>query len=312
MPDPTLHARLEGALIGLLVGDALGVPYEFHPPTAIPPIHAIEFDPPAGFDRAHRGVPPGTWSDDGAQALCLLDSLLACGRLDTDDLGRRLLRWYDNGYLAVDGIVFDVGITTGEAIRMIAGGTRGRLAGPNGEYDNGNGSLMRTLPLALWHRGSDEELVHDAEEQSRVTHGHRRSRVCCALYALWGRRIIEGAPEPWDSAVASLRGIYTSDEEGTMELEWSIRPDDREKGRGSGYVVDALRSARWATEQGSYEDVVRGAIRLGNDTDTTACIAGGIAGLRDGIDAIPGRWREHLRGRDLVAPLLDSLLALHG
>ena len=310
MQAPTLRARIEGAVIGLLVGDALGVPYEFHPPTALPPRHAIELDPPAGFDRAHRGVPPGTWSDDGAQALCLLASLLERGTLDTEDFGRRLLRWYDKGYLAVDGRVFDVGITTAEAIRTIATGTRAHLAGPIDDYANGNGSLMRTLPLALWHRGSDAALVADAELQSRVTHGHRRARVCCALYALWGRRVLEDIPEPWNAAVATLRAIYADDEEGTRELEWSVRPDDRAKGKGSGYVVDALRSARWATEQGGYEDVVKSAILLGNDTDTTACIAGGIAGLRDGVDAIPTRWREGLRGGDLLRPLLDALLSL--
>ncbi len=79
---PTRQERIEGGLLGLLVGDALGVPYEFHPPEAIPPREAIEYQPPEGFRRAHASVPPGTWSDDGAQALVLLASLLECGRLD--------------------------------------------------------------------------------------------------------------------------------------------------------------------------------------------------------------------------------------
>lgn len=75
---PTRAERIAGGLIGLLVGDALGVPYEFHEADEIPPSAQIEFEPPAGFDRSHKGTPPGTWSDDGAQALCLLDSLLVC------------------------------------------------------------------------------------------------------------------------------------------------------------------------------------------------------------------------------------------
>jgi len=308
MPQPTRSQRIEGGLLGLLVGDALGVPYEFHPPGRIPPRAAIEFNPPAGFDRAHRGVPPGTWSDDGAQALALLASLLHCGRLDTDDLGRRLLDWYAHGYLAVGGIVFDVGITTASALAKIAAGVPAHQAGAYGAYDNGNGALMRTLPLALWHRGSDAELVGDAELQSCLTHGHRRSRVCCALYGLWGRRTLEQSPNPWDAAVAALREIYRDDEEAIHELELSVRPDDDSPGTGTGYVVDALRSARWAVAQGGYEDVVKGAISLGNDTDTTACIAGGIAGLRDGVDGIPIRWRTKLRGRNLADPLLKLLL----
>ena len=90
---------------------------------------------------------------------------------------------------------------------------------------------------------------------------------------------------------------------------WSVRPDDAATGRGSGYVVDALRSARDVQTAGTYERVVRAAIRLGHDTDTTACLAGGIAGLRGGLAAIPARWRDGLRGADLVKPLLVQLLA---
>jgi len=94
---PSKQERIEGGLAGLLVGDALGVPYEFHSPEAIPPAHEIEFDPPCGFRRAQSGVPPATWSDDGAQAICLLDSLLARGGIDPDDDARRLVDWYEKG-----------------------------------------------------------------------------------------------------------------------------------------------------------------------------------------------------------------------
>jgi ADP-ribosyl-[dinitrogen reductase] hydrolase len=297
-----------GGLLGLLIGDALGVPYEFHPAEEIPPYDQIEFEPPAGYDRAHKGVPPGTWSDDGAQALCLLASLLECGRFDAEDFGGRLVRWYDEGYLAVDGNVFDVGVTTGKAIRAIKQGVPAIAAGPSGDLDNGNGSLMRVLPLALWHQDSDEELVHDVHEQSRLTHGHMRSQACCALYCLWARNVLNESPDPWKRAVASLRTMYRGREMREEELEWSLRPDDPPQGTGSGYVVDCLRSARWAVEQGGYEQAVKSAIRLGNDTDTTACVAGGIAGIRDGLSGIPERWRDNLRGRELVDPLMETLL----
>jgi ADP-ribosyl-[dinitrogen reductase] hydrolase len=301
--------QIEGAVWGLLVGDALGVPYEFHPPHDIPRAELIELDPPAGFRRAHLGVAPGTWSDDGAHALCLLASLLYCGRLDPDDLMRRLTNWYELGYLAVGGNVFDVGVQTSRALAAFRGGVPALEAGPVGENDNGNGSLMRVLPLALWHRGSDADLVHDAQLQSRVTHGHPRSQVCCALYCLWARRILDGHSEAWRSAVNDLRQIYRDRAPELDELERHIRPDDEPSGQGSGYVVDCLRSARLALRAGSYEDVVRAAIRLGNDTDTTACVAGGLAGLRDGIDAIPERWRSGLQEPNLFLPLLDALLA---
>src|SRR5438128_1283621 len=143
---PTRTERIEGGLVGLLVGDALGVPYEFSSPEVLPPADLIEFEPPAGFLRAHAGTPSGTWSDDSAQALCLLASLLACGRFDADDFARRLLRWLDEGYLAVDNRVFDVGITTSRALSALRQGVSSLQAGPASESSNGNGSLMRVLP----------------------------------------------------------------------------------------------------------------------------------------------------------------------
>jgi ADP-ribosylglycohydrolase len=301
--------RVEGGLIGLLVGDSLGVPYEFHSSNEIPPTAEIEMEPPAGFERAHGGTPPGTWSDDGAHALCLLASLLDCGQLDPEDLGRRLLQWYEHGYMAVDGRVFDVGIQTGRALGLLRQGVPALEAGSTEEESMGNGSLMRVLPLALWHRGDDADLVADARRQSRVTHGHLRVQLCCALYCLWARRTLEESREPWEEAVAALRTACGADSAAMEQMEWSIRPDDSAVGNGGGYVVDALRSARWAVQTGeSYEQVVRAAISLGNDTDTTACLAGGIAGLRYRAGAIPERWRAQLRGQELVRPLLERLL----
>lgn len=292
----------------MLVGDALGVPYEFHAAADIPPPDQIEYAPPPGFRRAHHGVPPGTWSDDGAQALCLLASLLDCDRFDADDFARRIVGWYERGELAVDSVVFDVGVTTGRAIRALLAGTPALLAGPSDNYDNGNGSLMRALPLALWSRGTDAELLQDACAQSRVTHGHLRSQVCCALYCLWARRVMAGHPAAWEDAVRVFRELCAGAPSMLDELEQAVRPDDPPEGKGSGYVVDCLRSARLVLGRPGYEEVVRAAIRLGNDTDTTACVAGGIAGLREGVGAIPERWRQGLRGRELYEPLLARLL----
>lgn len=307
-PAPDLRDRMAGGLIGLLVGDALGVPYEFNPPERIPATADIEYAPPPGFDRSHKGVPPATWSDDGAQALCLLASLLERGRLDLDDFARRLVRWYDDGHLAVDGHVFDVGITTAQAIRAVKAGEAPERAGPDGVHSNGNGSLMRVLPLALWHRGDDAALVRDARAQSQVTHGHLRAQLCCALYCLWARRLLQDAEASWGDAVRTLRALIAEEPEAIEELEGSIRPDEPAIGEGSGYVVDSLRSARWAVEAPDYEGAVRRAIRLGHDTDTTACIAGGIAGLMHGVAGIPVRWREGLRGGELYRPLLERML----
>lgn len=210
------------------------------------------------------------------------------------------------------GEVFDVGIQTQKALANLRAGVPALEAGPKGERDNGNGSLMRVLPLALWHRGSEAELARDAMVQSRVTHGHLRSQVCCALYCLWARRALEGSGDAWAEAVATFRALYAESTEARAELETSVRPDAPERGKGSGYVVDSLLSARDCVAAGPYERVVKQAVALGQDTDTTAAVAGGLAGIRDGLTAIPERWRQALRGRELVEPLLSRLLEQRG
>lgn len=300
--------RIQGGLYGLLVGDALGVPYEFHAPKHIPTQALIEFVPPPGFRRAHAAVPPGTWSDDGAQALALLSSLLDVGHLDLQDFGQRLVEWYTNGRFAVDQKVFDIGIQTTQAIQALMRGVPARQAGPSTEQANGNGSLMRVLPLTLWHQGSDAELVADARAQSMISHGHLRSQMCCALYCLWARRLLEHEHDAWHVAVQSLRSLYAASSPEMHELEQHIRLDNPQAGTGTGYVVDSLLSSYHVLQAGSYEQVVKAAVALGHDTDTTACIAGGLAGIRDGVQAIPKRWRIALRGTKLVEELLDQML----
>jgi ADP-ribosyl-[dinitrogen reductase] hydrolase len=301
--------RILGGLYGLLIGDAVGVPYEFHAANRIPPLEQIDLTPPAGFRRAHAQAPKGAWSDDGAQALCLLASLLQAGKLDLEDFSRRLLNWYEHGYMAVDNVVFDVGIQTSRALRAIMGGTPIERAAPAEEMNNGNGSLMRVLPLVLWHTGTDDELIEDAADQSIPTHAHARSQLCCALYCLWARATLADRGDAWVHATQTLRRYCESNAIWRTELEEHVQPDAAPGGKGSGYVVDCLHSARLALEESTFERVVQRAIAFGNDTDTTAAVAAGIAGLRHGLRGIPERWLAGLSGRSIVDPLAAELLS---
>lgn len=300
--------RLKGGLYGLLIGDALGVPYEFHPPSAIPALELIDMMPPGRFRRSHASVKPGTWSDDGALALCLLDSLIEKDGLDLANLANKVLAWGSGGYMAVDGHVFDMGNQTRRALENLKNGVSPGTAGPSDERSNGNGSLMRALPLALWHRGTDEDLVALAHGQSLLTHGHVHSQVCCALYVLVARQLLDGQTmnDAWDRAEDDLVAQYRGSPY-AMALEFVLSMKLNEP-QGSGYVVDSLWSAKAACRESTYAGVVKAAVALGNDTDTTACIAGGLAGIHFGFDAIPLRWMDVLRGRDMVKPLEKRLL----
>ncbi|MBI5547439.1 MAG: ADP-ribosylglycohydrolase family protein, partial [Deltaproteobacteria bacterium] len=135
---------------------------------------------------------------------------------------------------------------------------------------------------------------------------------CCGLYCLWARRVLDGSGDPWEEALAAFRALFPEGMEARSELDTNIvrlGAESQPAGRGSGYVVDCLRSAHdCVARNSSYEQVVKAAIGLGNDTDTTAAVAGGIAGLEYGIEGIPQRWRSALRGRRLVDPLLRRLV----
>ncbi len=307
-----MKAALEGGLVGLLVGDALGVAYEFKAPEQLPPRSQLEFEPPAGFRRSHARAPAGAYSDDGAQALCLLESLLGRGGLDAADFGGRMLAWLDQGHLAVDRLVFDVGGQTSRALAQVRRGVPAERAGGTEESSNGNGSLMRVLPLALWGRHlTDAELVDAACAQSRVTHAHARSQACCAAYCLLARHLLR---EPHaDVPTAALRAcervvVLAEDHEVAREAAELAAALGAFPPRGSGYVVDSFVSAAACNSEGTFEDVVKAAISLGHDTDTTAAIAGGLAGIRFGLEGIPERWRDATRCHETtLAPLLVRL-----
>lgn len=303
-----LWERVEGGIWGMLVGDAMGVPFEFCHHKSLPEISTLDYELPRNYAKSHAHVPVGTWSDDGAQALCLLCSIMESGfeSLDLDDFAERLLRWYEHGYMAVDGFAFDVGNQTCESLNRIKMGTSPYHSGLRGSFNNGNGSLMRCLPVALLCDGDDEKLIEQAQMQSLLTHAHPRSLICCALYALWARYELLGVNDPWEIAVYAARKHYKGDSTYREELE-QILQYDTGKCHGGSYVVDSLFSAKLACEQDSFEAILLAAIGFGNDTDTVACLAGGIAGIRHKIRSIPYRWKSQLRGLGILFPIMQKL-----
>jgi ADP-ribosylglycohydrolase len=307
MNDVQLVSRLAGAVWGHLVGDAMGVPYEF---MQARPVDEIVFGATGTWSK-----PPGTWSDDGALMLALLDSLLTVG-FDPEDQGRRALAWADEGAYTpeLEGR-FDIGNATAAAMAALRRGRPAVEAGEQGE-SKGNGSLMRILPVALVHRDDPPAvLIERAHLASRVTHAHPACQVPCAVYVLAVTRLLRG--ESPDDALAwameRAREAYTADpalDAHLAELDglraWSGRS-------GRGLVTDAFWSA-WDAFAGAadYPDAIRRAIAYGNDTDTTAAIAGGLAGARWGWASIPRGWRERMRGREVATPLVDRLVAKAG
>jgi len=173
--------------------------------------------------------------------------------------------------------------------------------------DNGNGSLMRILPIALVGRKlPSSQLVRWACESSAITHAHPRAQTTCAVYCLVVRELLEGKQaeralsDAFAEAAHYLRGAQAN-ELATLH-EYPGRS-------GSGYVLDCFWSAWDAFRVGAnYEEVVVRAIKFGRDTDTTASVAGGLAGASFGIRSIPSSWLTGMRGKEIVDPLLERLL----
>lgn len=322
--DVALPLRLAGGVWGHLVGDAVGVPYEFREPGQIGEVRFGE--------TGTHGQPPGTWSDDGALILALLDSLLNSspeGGFDTADQGRRALTWRREGAYTPDGEGFDIGTTTNEALRAIERGTPAEEAGPTHERSQSNGSLMRILPLALWAHAQDRDhakmldagaLADYATRASKVTHGHPVPQVVCAVYTLVAAGLLGGAEptQALDAAIDAVRSRYGPDGE-TPDVALAAALDElvdwpkTHEPEGRGGALNAFWSA-WTAFEGatSYRETIERAIRYGNDTDTTAAIAGGLAGIRWGIDGIPADWLAGMRGREIVEPLVDWLIGDNG
>jgi ADP-ribosylglycohydrolase len=235
--------------------------------------------------------------------LCCLHSLLAA-ELDLADMGRRFVDYLEKAYMTPFGVVFDIGYTTRTALDRLRAGIAPVDAGPCGEDDNGNGALMRILPVALrFPQASDEELLDAAHRVGRLTHGHPRSQLACGYYCTLARQLLSGLPltEAYRRANVVARTYYVGSpwaaELGHYErvLGGGLAAVPRDSIASSGYVVHTLEAALWSVlTTSSYSEAVLCAVNLGGDTDTIACIAGGLAGLAYGLPTVPAPWCEAL------------------
>jgi ADP-ribosylglycohydrolase len=303
--------RILGGLWGALIGDALGVPVEFRNRADVQCEPVVEM---RGFGT-HR-QPSGTWSDDGALVLCTADSLVH-SEFDTGDMGSRFVKWMNDGLWTATGVTFDVGCTTADALTRIANGTSAEEAGGRHEDSNGNGSLMRIIPVAL--RFANEgihALTCRIERASAITHGHDRSRMACVFYSMLVSELLRGQ-RPKD-AVDSTRKIFASHFARSASLErfhhilehdFSLVPEGDVV--STGYVLHTLHASLWCLlTTSSYRECVLKAVNLGGDTDTTGCVAGGLAGVAYGLQSIPHDWKNQLPRQEPVGALLNKFMEL--
>jgi ADP-ribosyl-[dinitrogen reductase] hydrolase len=306
-----LQMRMLGGLWGAVVGDALGVPVEFKKRGE------VKRDPITGM----RGfgtfnLPAGSWSDDSSLLLCTTDSLVH--GFDLDDMAARFIRWLTEGLWTPFGSAFDIGNATSQAIARLRRGIGPDKSGGNGEHDNGNGSLMRILPVALFYKRSGiDVLLQGAHAVSSITHRHPRSLVACGMYCIMARFLLEGAgiQEAYKETIGLAPYVYDHDPY-ARELTRigrvlggklaSLKEDDI---RSSGYVIDTLEASTWCLlTTGSYEEAVLRAVNLGEDTDTTGCVTGGLAGLYYNKMGIPEKWMSAIARSAEIDTLFNNFI----
>jgi len=299
-------------LFGIAVGDALGVPVEF---TIREDLEIFPVKDMRGYGTHQQ--PPGTWSDDSSLSFCLAESLIEGYNLR--DLARRFLAWCDEGYWTAHGEVFDVGGATEDAIiKLREEKVPPQQVGGSADHDNGNGSLMRILPLVFHHHTLEvAERFRLVREVSSVTHGHFRSVFSCFFYLEVARAVLQGLdPLPaYEQAIHvtqdwSKQASLPSSELRLFHrvLEGHIPHLAPFQVHSSGYVIHSLEASLWCwLTTDSYEQAVLTAVNLGADTDTTAAITGGLAGLTYGYNAIPMRWLQQLASKEDITDLADRL-----
>ena len=283
-------SKIYDGIMGLIVGDAVGVPVEFRPRDTFNVTDMI------GYGTYNQ--PPGTWSDDSSMTLATVESMARLGAISPRDIMNNFARWlYENEFTPYEE-VFDIGYTTRVAVSNYKAGIDPKFCGGKKINDNGNGSLMRILPLAFTN--CNDETI---DIISSLTHAHDISKKACRIYIQIARQLLKGE---------KLENII--DDRPIKRPEFKTLPLLKKSGRAdinsTGYVVYTLESALWCLlHSNSYRECILLAVNLGDDTDTVAAVAGGLAGIiygRGGTDGIPEEWIRQIARKEWVEGIIIS------
>ena len=299
-------AKIYNGIMGLVVGDAVGVPFEFKKRDT------YEVKDMIGYGTYNQK--PGTWSDDSSMTLATVESIGRLGRIDPTDIMQNFVKWFCGAEFTPHGKVFDVGGATRKAITnyylkqlpLDSCGGKTRM-------DNGNGALMRILPVAMAAEQDAVDKMITVKKVAGLTHNHMISHIGCYIYSFLVQNLLNGE----DKRVAISNAIQVvGDLYGNTEawMEYRYLPEigkyEPDEIRSSGYVVDTLEAAIWCfLNTSNYKDCVLLAVNLGEDTDTVAAVAGGLAGIYYGCggkNGIPTRWINQIARKEWIQMLCDS------
>lgn len=319
-------------MMGVVVGDALGCPVQF---LSREEIKNRDKGLVTGMESGGvYNMPEGTWTDDSSMSIATMASIIEKGVADPADIMMRFVKWELKGAYTPFGEAFDQGNTCTSAIYKFIKNPDVDACGSTGEYANGNGALMRIMPACLYYYDrqkmvctSEDEAIHGIHKISGLTHNHLRSQMCCGIYYFCVKSIVDGAKKDNKASLLALlqdginKGLkyYGHDIRNLTEIAYLGRlfhlkefkevPEDRIK--TSGYVIDSIEAAIWCLiNTDSYKECMLKAVNLGDDTDTIAAIAGGLAGLYYGYEGIPSDWLAVIKKREWIEGMCEKFADL--
>ncbi|MBR5503275.1 MAG: ADP-ribosylglycohydrolase family protein [Methanobrevibacter sp.] len=331
---------IKDGIFGQIVGDALGLPVQF--------IEREYRDLDPITDMREYGafdLPAGSWSDDSSLILATMDGLTGSLKnanpdgenlslkdiIDYEIIMNNFSKWLNEGEFTPYGYAYDIGGATMDGIRRYDNGCEPIRSGGIGERDNGNGSLMRILPIAFFIYCLDKKYSFDEQDKmeavhnlSSLTHRHKRSQMSCGIYVNIALEFIEnhgkdlglGPEELIANGINKSKEYYFNEDSFKEELHHfdrvfslNVHNLPRDEIKSGGYTISSLEASIWCLlNNSSYKDTVLQAVNLGYDTDTTACIVGGLAGIYYGYDMIPDDWISQLARLDYIEELVDNFI----
>ena len=302
---------IKDSVYGFVIGDAMGVPVEFQPRNKL-----VNNPVTTMIGYGSYTEPEGTWSDDTSMTLATMDSIIKeNGSINYNDIANRFCNWINHAdYTATDN-VFDIGITTKYALmKYWSCHTEATKCGGTNIGDNGNGSLMRMLPIALYcyyKKLDDNKILEIVKNTSSITHAHERSILGCYIYVKYILYLIEFKDKyiAYDMIKKEDYSMFSENEvnEYRRILKENVNNYHIDDIKSTGYVVYSLETALWVIlNTNSFNEVIIKAINLGEDTDTIGAITGSMAGILYGYDKINNSWLEKLKNKEYISDLIEK------